>query len=74
MTEQEAKAKCIEIFDKNKLYIILSEKQATMLSGTSIPFIGQPEGHTVIYLFDDYESAKHLWMNYILKSLKTIIL
>ena len=33
MTEQEARAKCKEIYEKEELYIILSETQAKMLSG-----------------------------------------
>lgn len=59
MTEQEARAICKEIYEKKVLYIILSEKQAQMLGGVSIPFIGQPDGKTIIYIFDEYESAKH---------------
>lgn len=43
----------------DKLYIILSMKQADMIKGVSIPYVGlMPDGNKIIFIFSSYKSAK----------------
>ena len=59
MTEQEAVNLAREIYSREVLYIIVSEKKANMLQGVSVPFVGNIDGKLIIYIFDSYDKAKN---------------
>lgn len=59
MTEQEAILKAKEIYNKDELFIILSKVNADLAFGISIPFIGLVDNKKILFIFDEYEKAKH---------------
>ncbi|MBQ6464532.1 MAG: hypothetical protein IJJ59_14490 [Pseudobutyrivibrio sp.] len=59
MNEHEAIVRAKEIINQKEIYVILSAKQANLIHGISIPFIGvTDEGKKVLYLFNTYDKAK----------------
>lgn len=59
MTEQEAKNKVKEIYERDHWFILLSTTKANMLIGKSIPYVGQLEkGEGILFVFTSYEQAK----------------
>ena len=59
MNEHEAIVRANEIINQKEIYVILSAKQANLIHGISIPFIGvTDEGKKVLYLFNTYDKAK----------------
>lgn len=59
MTEQEAIFMAQSIFQSQDLYILLSTKQADMVKGISVPYMGEAEnGEKFLFLFTSYENAK----------------
>ncbi len=59
LTKEESDAKMNEYYQKEELYVFLSNANADYEQGYSVPFLGQePDDKIVIYIFSTIEKAK----------------
>ena len=59
LTKEESNAKMNEYYQKEELYVFLSNANADYEQGYSVPFLGQePDDKIVIYIFSTIEKAK----------------
>lgn len=59
MIDKDAINLAKKIYEQEAVYILLSTKNANMISGVSIPYVGQLENNRkILFLFDSYSRAK----------------